>query len=88
MDKFRNGKTNLHTLHIQSKSNGKEHGCSNCHDPHSSTQEMQIRTSFIHNKFSLPLTYLKQANGGSCTTACHGKKDYDRVTPIINKEGR
>ncbi len=86
--KFRNGDKNLHELHIINKIKGKDRGCSTCHDVHGSSQEMQIRTSFNYNKINLPLTFQKLENGGNCTTACHGKKDYDRISPAINKEGR
>lgn len=88
--KFRNGENNLHTLHTFNKDRDKdkERGCGICHDPHRSSQEMQIRTSFKYKKVKLPMAFQKLANGGSCTTACHGKKDYDRMNSVINKEGR
>lgn len=86
--KFRNGDNNLHTLHVQNKDKNKERGCTICHDPHRSSQEMQIRTSFVYKKVKLPIAFQKNVNGGTCTTACHGKKDYDRINPVINKEGR
>lgn len=88
MIQFKNGSINLHNLHITKKMDGLERGCSVCHVPHGSSQEMQIRTSFTYNKISVPMTFIKNKNGGSCTVACHGKKDYDRVTPVTNKEGR
>jgi len=89
--KFRNGENNLHSLHVLNKDkekDGKERGCTVCHDPHRSSQEMQIRTSFTYKKVKLPILFQKLPNGGNCTTACHGKKDYDRMSPAINKEGR
>lgn len=88
--KFRNGDNNLHTSHVlnKDKSKNKERGCAICHDPHRSSQELQIRTSFSYKKVKLPIAFQKLENGGTCTTACHGKKDYDRMSPVINKEGR
>lgn len=85
---FRNGEKNLHVLHVLSKFNNNERGCATCHDPHGSTQEMQIRNNFSYKNNLLPIIFQKQTNGGNCTTACHGKKDYDRLTPFQNKEGR
>jgi predicted CXXCH cytochrome family protein len=89
--KFRNGENNLHTLHILAKDkakDNKERGCAICHDPHRSSQEMLIRTSFAYKKVKLPIAFQKLVNGGNCTTACHGKKDYDRINAVVNKEGR
>lgn len=87
--KFRNGENNLHTTHVLNKDkDGKERGCAVCHDPHRSSQDMQIRTVFIYKKVKLPISFVKLPNGGNCTTACHGKKDYDRMSAVINKEGR
>jgi predicted CXXCH cytochrome family protein len=88
--KFRNGENNLHTLHVLNKdlNKDKERGCAICHEVHGSTQELQIRTSFTYKKVKLPIAFNKLLNGGTCTTACHGKKDYDRMSAVINKEGR
>jgi predicted CXXCH cytochrome family protein len=90
--KFRNGENNLHSLHVLNKdlnlNKDKERGCAICHEVHGSTQELQIRTSFTYKKIKLPIDFKKLENGGTCTTACHGKKDYDRITAVLNKEGR
>jgi predicted CXXCH cytochrome family protein len=88
---FRNGNKNLHELHILNKEkskDGKERGCIVCHAVHGSKQPLQIQSSFTYKKMTLPLVFEKQTNGGNCTTACHGKKEYDRVSPVTNKEGR
>jgi predicted CXXCH cytochrome family protein len=90
VSKFSNGEKNLHTLHVLTKDVSKdmERGCTICHSTHGSTQPLQIRTSFTYKKMTLPLTFEKLANGGNCTTACHGKKGYDRINAVVNKEGR
>ena len=86
--KFRNGEKNLHELHVLNKGKDKQRGCSTCHEVHGGAQAMQIRSNFAYKKMSLPIAFQAEMNGGNCTTACHGKKEYDRVSPIVNKEGR
>ena len=86
--KFRNGEKNLHDLHVLNKAKGSDRGCSTCHSVHGANQEMQIANSFSYKTLSLPIIFIKQTNGGNCTTACHGLKNYDRINPVTNKEGR
>jgi predicted CXXCH cytochrome family protein len=86
--KFRNGEKNLHETHIKAKFNDKERGCVVCHEVHKSTQHMLIRTKFTYKGFTVPIKFTQVPNGGTCMTACHSTKGYDRVTPVVNKEGR
>ena len=82
---FRNGEINLHALHgnFKDKEIEKFIGCAVCHDTHGSTQEMQIRKDFSYKKTKYKITYLKEINGGNCTTSCHTPKNYDRINPIV-----
>jgi len=85
---FRNGKKNLHHLHLNNRI--KIEGCRTCHEVHSSTQQQLIRTqmNFGGTEWKLPLRFTRTAEGGTCATACHGEKSYDRFKPITNKAGR
>ena len=83
---FRNGEMNLHNFHVIATP--KNRACGTCHEIHSSSNPKLIKEQLAYNDYKLPLTFTKTANGGSCTTACHGLKVYDRKTPFANSKGR
>ncbi len=76
---FRNGKTNLHRLHVQQK---KGRTCRACHDVHASNQEGRIRDEFPFGKVSIRLEYNQTETGGSCVPGCHIQRSYDRVNSV------
>ena len=79
---FRNGKTNLHTLHVNQK---KGRTCRACHDVHASNQEDHIREEFRFGMMDIPIEYKKNENGGTCIPGCHNQRSYDRIDPIDNE---
>ncbi len=76
---FRDGKVNLHYLHVNER---KGRTCRACHDEHASKKPKLIRDYTIFNNIKFPLRYIETKNGGSCQPACHKKFSYDRVNPI------
>ena len=75
---FRDGRLNLHYLHVNDR---KGRSCRACHDEHASKYSHLIRdyTDFTGVKF--PLRFIETDNGGSCAPACHKKFEYDRSNP-------
>jgi predicted CXXCH cytochrome family protein len=77
---FRNGRLNLHYLHVN-RQNG-AHTCGACHDAHASSQPAQIREKALSGNWAIPLKFTKSKAGGSCLTGCHREYTYDRVNPV------
>lgn len=77
--KFRNGKNNLHYLHVNQE---KGRTCRACHEVHASQRPFHIRESvpFGQKGWPLEIRYEKSENGGSCSPGCHKAKSYDRTT--------
>ncbi len=75
---FRDGKVNLHYLHVLNK---KGRSCRACHDEHASKYPHLIRKYTEFGGIKFPMRYIANDNGGSCQPACHKKYEYDRVTP-------
>ena len=73
---FRNGKQNLHFLHV---SREKARNCTTCHDVHGSKYAHIIAEKVPFGKWDMPMKYKKTANGGSCLTGCHKELGYDRT---------
>lgn len=80
--KFRNGEMNLHHLHMVGTNI--KRNCSACHTPHGSESGSLIRGNFQYLNWQVPLIFKKNANGGSCATACHKKMEYNRDKAVIN----
>ena len=83
---FRNGAVNLHYLHIQKHKKGL--GCETCHNAHSTPGSKLVRSWIPYNVLQLPLVFHPTQTGGSCITACHKLKRYDRVKEATNEKGR
>ena len=83
---FRNGEVNLHYLHIREHKKGL--GCETCHSAHSTAGQKLIRTWIPYYDLQLPLEFRYTPTGGSCVTACHKLKSYDRVKEAKNEKGR
>jgi predicted CXXCH cytochrome family protein len=77
---FRNGKLNLHYLHVNKENGGS--ACRACHDGHASSQPKQIRETVPFGSWEIPIKYTKSNTGGSCLTGCHKEYAYDRVKPL------
>ena len=77
---FRDGKYNLHFLHVNRK---KGRTCTSCHGAHASTQAKHIREEVPFGSWSYPIQFTKTKNGGTCVVGCHAPKTYDRAKPIL-----
>ncbi|WP_200762562.1 cytochrome c3 family protein [Nitrosophilus alvini] len=73
---FRDGKVNLHYLHVNNK---KGRACRACHDEHASKYPHLIRRYTEFGGIKFPIRYIETKTGGSCQPACHKKYEYDRV---------
>jgi predicted CXXCH cytochrome family protein len=78
---FRNGKRNLHYLHVTRQ---KGRTCIACHDVHATNQERLIRSStpFGPSNFRIRIVFVKTPTGGTCMISCHVSKGYDREKPL------
>lgn len=83
---FRNGDVNLHYFHV--KRQAKNYACNACHEVHGSIQPKLIQSFLSFSEWLAPIHYKKTLNGGSCLSACHSEKKYDRINKIENKAGR
>jgi predicted CXXCH cytochrome family protein len=82
---FRNGKLNLHFLHVNRE---KGRSCKACHEVHAGNQEKHIafEVPYGKSKWMLPIKYTKTPTGGTCNVGCHKEKPYDRENPIKYEE--
>jgi predicted CXXCH cytochrome family protein len=79
---FRNGKRNLHYVHVANKQKGRT--CRICHEAHASDNEKLIRKD--GNQFGvwkIPLNFRITPTGGSCAPGCHRAFTYDRNKPVV-----
>jgi predicted CXXCH cytochrome family protein len=78
--KFRNGKRNLHYVHVANKRKGRS--CKVCHDIHASNGERLISPEGApFGEWMIPLRFKMTRTGGSCAPGCHRPFDYDREKP-------
>jgi predicted CXXCH cytochrome family protein len=77
---FRNGRLNLHFLHVNRENGG--FTCRACHDAHAGSQPVQIREKAPWGVWEIPIQFTKSKTGGSCLTGCHKEYTYDRVNPV------
>jgi predicted CXXCH cytochrome family protein len=74
--KFRNGKRNLHFVHVAGR---KGRSCRVCHEPHASDGERLIRKEGAQfGGWKIPLNFKITSTGGSCEPGCHRAFKYDR----------
>ncbi len=73
---FRDGKRNLHYLHVNRKSRGKN--CRLCHVVHGASLPHLMADKVTFGEWQLPLNFEKTDTGGSCTPGCHRQERYDR----------
>jgi predicted CXXCH cytochrome family protein len=72
---FRTGSKNLHFLHVN-KDKGRS--CNNCHEVHASNNLYLLADNVKFGSWEMPLRFIRQEKGGSCTPGCHGEKSYAR----------
>ncbi|MFA5515851.1 MAG: cytochrome c3 family protein [Desulfuromonadales bacterium] len=78
---FRNGKRNLHFVHVADKRKGRT--CRACHETHASNDQHLIsKEGMPFGNWKIPVGFLKTATGGSCAPGCHRPLAYDRTEPV------
>jgi predicted CXXCH cytochrome family protein len=78
---FRNGKTNLHYLHVNMSEKGRT--CRTCHASHASNEPKQLRKEVPYGGWEIPIQFEKTETGGGCSPGCHDPRTYDRIKPVI-----
>jgi predicted CXXCH cytochrome family protein len=76
---FRNGKDNLHNVHIRGD---KGRNCTMCHDVHGAANLKLIRDKVKFGSWEMSIKFTEKENGGSCLTACHSVRQYDRTITV------
>jgi predicted CXXCH cytochrome family protein len=82
---FRDGKRNLHFLHVNRKKSGRN--CIACHSVHGSEHEKLIKERVTFGKWKFSLNFEKTETGGSCSPGCHQPYSYDRNTGLLGGMG-
>lgn len=78
---FRNGKQNLHFVHVADKYKGRT--CRACHEPHAADVEKLMSSEGAKfGDWQVPTRFVKTDTGGSCSPGCHRTYDYDRESPV------
>lgn len=83
MTRFRNGKVNLHYLHVNKPKRGRS--CRACHSTHASPNAMHVRKSIPYGRWEMPVSFTPTKTGGTCASGCHKQLAYDRVKPVLIK---
>lgn len=82
--KFRNGKRNLHYVHVVNTR--KSRTCRVCHQPHSSDGPLLINKSSVKfGEWDIPINLTTSSSGGRCAPGCHQAFSYDRDKPVAYK---
>jgi predicted CXXCH cytochrome family protein len=72
---FRDGKKNLHWLHINGT---KGRNCRMCHNMHGSLQPYLVEDRVRFGEWVMEMNFVPEEQGGSCLPGCHGKLAYSR----------
>ncbi|MFO0829129.1 MAG: cytochrome c3 family protein [Phycisphaerales bacterium] len=75
---FRNGRTNLHELHL--RGGGQTRGCGVCHEIHAGNLPRLIaeKVNFEGSGWQMPIGFKLTPDGGSCAPGCHEPMQYSR----------
>jgi predicted CXXCH cytochrome family protein len=80
--KFRNGKRNLHYVHVADSRKGRS--CRLCHEPHASDGPKLTSTEGPRfGSWKIPFRLELTTTGGRCSSGCHESLDYDRAKPVL-----
>lgn len=82
---FREGRKNLHTVHVDDGDKGRS--CAMCHDVHGTRGPMLVRDELEYGKWTMKLKFRKTDTGGSCAPGCHKPLVYDRENPGRRYQG-
>jgi len=77
---FRNGRLNLHYLHVNKAERGRT--CRSCHETHASNLPKHVSETVPYGKWDLPIGFTKSETGGTCKPGCHVPASYDRKSPV------
>lgn len=77
--RFRDGTRNLHAIHVASDKNGRN--CRSCHSIHASKFTQLINETVPFGSWQLPINFIPNASGGSCSPGCHEPQRYERTAP-------
>ncbi len=77
---FRNGRQNLHFLHVCKPRRGRT--CQACHPTHSYDNAQGIRRDLVIGNWGVDLRFAAWTTGGYCGPSCHSAKAYDRIRPV------
>ena len=82
LTQFRDGNVNLHYVHVHREDRGRT--CRACHAVHASKTYAHISESVPYGQWRYKLSFTPTVSGGSCDSACHKARDYDRtrVAPL------
>ncbi len=80
---FRNGKVNLHYLHVNTQERGRT--CRTCHATHASNEPRHLRKVVPYGDWEIPIQFNKTETGGGCSPGCHNPRTYDRVEAVVYK---
>jgi predicted CXXCH cytochrome family protein len=85
--RFRDGKRNLHFVHVNKADRGRI--CRACHEVHASKQAYLIRDSVPYGSsgWMLQVGFTKNADGGTCDKTCHTAKTYVNTLKTAAKVG-
>jgi len=72
---FRDGKKNLHFVHIQGSTS---RSCASCHNVHGAKNRYLIAEKVPFGNWDMPIIYTIHDGGGTCTPGCHGERTYKR----------
>jgi predicted CXXCH cytochrome family protein len=73
---FRDGKRNLHYLHVNKA--GKGRVCRACHVPHAGGNSHLLADSVPFGNWQLPIGFKQTETGGTCAPGCHSAASYSR----------
>jgi predicted CXXCH cytochrome family protein len=79
---FRNGRKNLHFVHVNQKEKGRT--CRACHEVHASHRPKHIREAVPFGGWQVKTNYVKFQTGGKCAPACHVPRGYARAQAVQN----
>jgi predicted CXXCH cytochrome family protein len=82
---FRNGRLNLHYLHVNKAERGRT--CRSCHETHASNLPKHISETVPYGKWNMPIGFTKSETGGTCKPGCHMPTPYDRESPVDYSSG-
>ncbi len=81
---FRNGKRNLHFVHVVDSRKGRT--CRLCHEPHASNgPKLTSEQGSPFGDWKVPVGFKPTGTGGSCSPGCHRPFSYDRENQVIYK---